>query len=80
MERHSDAWATPSGLEIFVVRSGSDTPDQIARLVEGLRQCYAHFGDWTVKPAPLYFERVLKEYLADYDLEEDENGEGNEEE
>ena len=80
MERHSDAWATPSGLEIFVVRSGSDTPDQIARLVEWLRQCYAHFGDWTVKPAPLYFERVLKEYLADYDLEEDENGEGNEEE
>jgi hypothetical protein len=79
MERHSDAWATPSGLEIFVVRSGSDTPDQIARLVEWLRQCYAHFGDWTVKPAPLYFERVLKEYLADYDLEDDENGEGNEE-
>jgi hypothetical protein len=80
MEHHNDAWTTPMGLEIFVVRSGGDAPDQVARLVEWLRQCYAHFGDWTVKPAPLYFERVLKEYLADYDLEEDEGVESNEEE
>jgi len=79
MERHSGAWTTPTGVEIFVVRSGGDKPDQIAQLVEWLRQCYAHFGEWTIKPAPLHFERVLKEYLADYDLEEDDGGESNEE-
>ena len=55
-----------------------DHPEEIACLVEWLRQCYAHFGEWTIKPAPLHFERVLKEYLADYDLEEDEGGEDNE--
>jgi hypothetical protein len=80
MERHSDAWTTPTGVEIFVVRPGGDNPDQIAQLVEWLRQCYAHFGEWTIKPAPLHFERVLKEYLADYDLEEEEGEESSEEE
>jgi hypothetical protein len=79
MERHTDAWTTPTGLEICVVRAGDDEPDQIAQLVEWLRQCYAHFGDWTTKPAPLYFERALKEYLADYELEEDEHSEEDEE-
>src|SRR5918999_2036762 len=78
MERHSAAWTTPRGVELFVVRPGDNKPDQIACLVEWLRQCYAHFGEWTIKPAPLHFERVLKEYLADYDLEEDEGGEDNE--
>jgi len=48
--------------------------------VKWLRQCYAHFGDWTIKPAPLYFERVLKEYLPDYDFEEDDSEDNDEEE
>ena len=80
MERHSDAWATPTGLEILVVRPHRDNPDQVARFVEWLRQCYAHFGAWTLKPAPLFFERVLKEYIADYSLGEDEDQEGEEDE
>lgn len=75
MKVHTDAWTTPAGVEIVVVRAGGDQPDQVARLVEWLRQCYAHFGEWTTKPAPLYFERALKEYLADYDLDEEEGGE-----
>ena len=37
-----------------VVRANGDDPDQIARLVEWLRQRHAHFGDWTIKPAPLF--------------------------
>lgn len=77
---HKKAWTTPIGVEIVVVRPGSDQPDQVARLVEWLRQCYVHFGEWTVKPAPLYFERVLKEYIADYDLEEGEDEEDSEKE
>jgi len=50
------AWATPTGVEICVVRANDENPDYIARLVEWLRQCYAHFGEWTAKPAPLFFE------------------------
>lgn len=80
LSRHTDAWTTPTGLEIVVVRSGDDTPDQVARLVEWLRQCYAHFGEWTAKPAPLFFESALKQHLADYELEEDEAEEEGEEE
>lgn len=79
MERHNDTWTTPVGLEIFVIRTGGDQPDQVARLVEWLRQCYAHFGEWTSKPAPLFFESVLKQYLADYELEEDEDVDDDEE-
>lgn len=74
MDRHNDAWTTPAGLEIFVVRAGSDQPNQVAQLVEWLRQCYTHFGEWTSKPAPLFFESILKQYLADYELEENEPG------
>jgi len=73
MEEFRDAWATPTGLEIVVVRPNGDDPDQVARLVEWLRQCYAHFGEWTTKPAPLFFERVFKEYIADYDFSGDED-------
>ncbi len=80
MEEYSDAWATPAGLEIMVIRPHDDDPDQVARLVEWLRQCYAHFGEWSVKPAPLFFERVLKEYIADYNIEEgDEDQEDDQE-
>lgn len=74
---HTDAWATPTGLEICVVRSGTDQPDQVAAMIEWLRQCYPHIGGWTLKPAPIHFEHALKEYIADYELEEsdDDNSE-----
>ncbi len=74
MKRFAEGWTTPQGVEIFVVRPGDDDPDQIARLVEWLRQCYAHYGDWSIKPAPLFFEGVLKEYISDYGLDESEDG------
>jgi hypothetical protein len=74
---YTGAWLTPNGVEIFVVRSAQEDPDQLARLVEWLRQCYAHFGMWTAKPAPLFFEGVLKEYIADYEYDQEEQeGEG----
>jgi hypothetical protein len=80
LKRHTDAWTTPQGVEFVVIRPGRDRPDQLARLLEWLRQCYAHFGEWSIKPAPLFFERTLKEYLADYTLEDDEGDEDAEEE
>lgn len=75
----TDAWMTPSGLEIVVVRTGKDTPEQTARLVAWLRQCYEHFGAWTLKPAPLFFEGVLKEYLADFEIEDEDIATGSQE-
>lgn len=73
LEPYTRGWSTPIGVEFVVVRSNGEDPDQIASLVEWLRQCYLHIGDWTNKPAPLYFDTMLKKYLADYDLDmEDE--------
>jgi hypothetical protein len=73
LEPYTQGWSTPIGVEFVVVRSNGEDPDQIASLLEWLRQCYLHIGDWTNKPAPLYFDTMLKKYLADYDLDmEDE--------
>jgi hypothetical protein len=70
------AWTTPTGLEIVVVKADpNESPDLVAQVVEWLRTVYVHIGDWTAKPAPLHFESTLKEYLADYELEESEAGE-----
>ena len=67
------AWSTPLGVEFTVVRAASgEDPERLVTLVESLRTLYLHTGDWTIKPAPLFFESVLKEYIADYDLEFDE--------
>ena len=44
----------------------------LVTFIESLRTLYVHTGDWTIKPAPLFFESVLKEYIADYALEFDE--------
>ena len=71
------AWSTPSGVEFTVVRTApSESPDQLAKFVESLRSLYLHTGDWTSKPAPLFFETVLKEYLSDYSLEEEDGEAG----
>jgi hypothetical protein len=59
-------------VEFVVVRSDGEDPDQVASLVEWLRQCYLHIGDWTNNPAPLYFDSQIKKYLADYDLDEED--------
>jgi hypothetical protein len=71
VEPYTNAWSTPSALEIVVIRSGKDDPFQTAQLTAWLRHCYAHFGAWTTKPAPLFFESVLKQYVADFELPDD---------
>lgn len=68
----TDAWSTPSGVEFTVVRTAAGaTADQVVQVVEWLRTLFEHMGDWSTKPAPLYFERALAEYLADFDTQED---------
>lgn len=69
---YKDAWATPNAVEFTVAKTArGESPDQLVQFVEWLRTLYAHIGDWTTKPAPLFFDGVLKDYLADYDLDED---------
>ncbi len=73
---YTGAWSTPDAVELTVVRAApGESPDDVARFVEWLRTLCQHVGDWTTKPPPLHFEAALKDYLADYDFEEeDEEG------
>jgi hypothetical protein len=75
------AWSTPTAVEFTVVRTmPGETPEQVAQLVEWLRTLYEHVGDWTTKPAPLFFETALKEYLADYDLDDEDSADEDDDE
>jgi hypothetical protein len=69
----TDAWSTPVAVELTVLRAAAgETPEQLTQYVEQLRTLFGHVGDWTTKPAPLFFENALREYLADFTLDEEE--------
>lgn len=75
-EPYTGQWATPNPLEIVVtLRQEQDNPDNIAGFVESLRYGYGHFNEWTILPAPLFFERVVRDYISEFTLEEDEETE-----
>jgi hypothetical protein len=62
-----DQWPTPNPLEIVVtLRQADDNPDELALLVESLRYSFGHYSDWTSLPAPLFFERVVRDYISDF--------------
>ena len=64
-------WPTPNPLEIVVsLRQASDDPDRLAELVERLRYGFGHYSEWTSLPAPLFFERVVREYISDFSEED----------
>lgn len=65
-------WPTPNPLELVVAfKQEDDSPDAIAELVEGLRFGYGHYGEWSSLPAPLFFERVVRDYVAEFKNEEE---------
>jgi pPIWI_RE module N-terminal domain/RNaseH domain of pPIWI_RE/MID domain of pPIWI_RE len=71
-----DQWPTPNPLEIVVtLRQPQDDPDCIASLVESLRYSFGHYSEWTVLPAPLFFERVVRDYISEFAIK-DEDTEG----
>ncbi len=71
---YTGQWATPNPLEIVVtLRQEQDNPDNIAGFVESLRYGYGHFNEWTRLPAPLFFERVVRDYISAFHLEEEED-------
>lgn len=62
-----DNAALPGGLEVTVVHSSDALkPDSLVSLVMGLRLGYAHYDDWTALPAPLFFERKVRDYVIRY--------------
>lgn len=71
-EAFTGHWPTPNPLELVVAyKQEADDPDAIAELVEGLRFGYGHYGAWSSLPAPLFFERVVRDYIADFKNEEE---------
>lgn len=72
----TDYWPTPNPLEIVVtLHQPGDNPDQLAALVESLRYSFGHYGDLAALPAPLFFERVVRDYISEFAIEEDEDAE-----
>jgi hypothetical protein len=67
---------TPNPLEIVVtLRQENDNPDRLASLVESLRYSFGHYSDWSSLPAPLFFERVVRDYISEFAIVEDEETE-----
>ncbi|MDJ0536878.1 MAG: RNaseH domain-containing protein [Xenococcaceae cyanobacterium MO_207.B15] len=73
---YTDQWATPNPLEIVVtLLQEEDNPDNIAGFIESLRYGYGHFNEWTKLPSPLFFERVVRDYISAFKLQEGEETE-----
>ena len=56
----------PSSMDITVLYSPNVSPIDIATLAMGLRVGYAHYDDWTMLPAPLFFARKIDDYIIKY--------------
>lgn len=64
-------WPTPNPLEIVVtLRQAGDDPDRLAELIEHLRYGFGHYAEWTTLPAPLFFERVVRDYISGFSIED----------
>ena len=66
-------WPTPNPLEIVVtLHQPGDNPDDLAALAESLRYGFGHYSDWTALPAPLFFERVVRDYISDFAIADED--------
>lgn len=64
-------WPTPNPLEMVVaLRQADDNPDKLAALVESLRYGVGHYSESTALPAPIFFERVVRDYISEFQFEE----------
>jgi hypothetical protein len=71
-EPYTDQWPTPNPVEIVVtLRGADDDPDRIAEFVESLRHGFGHYAEWTSLPAPLFFERVVRDYICGFAVKDD---------
>ena len=42
----------------------------MAELAEHLRYGFGHYSEWTILPAPLFFARVVRDYISGFALDE----------
>jgi hypothetical protein len=40
--------------------------------VESLRYSFGHYSEWTTLPAPLFFERVVRDYISEFVIEDED--------
>ncbi|MCT7992569.1 RNaseH domain-containing protein [Laspinema olomoucense] len=65
---------TPNPLEIVItLKQPDDDCDRLAGLVESLRYSFGHYDDWSSLPAPLFFERVVRDYISEFALDNLDN-------
>lgn len=58
-----------ASMDITILHCPTDvTPVDLATLTMGLRVGYAHYPDWTLLPAPLFFVRKIDDYIIKYPL------------
>ncbi len=62
--------SSPLKLVVAFEQEG-DKPDAIAELVEGLRFGYGRYDKWSSLPVPLFFERVVRDHVAEFTNEEE---------
>ncbi|MBO1047773.1 MAG: RNAseH domain-containing protein [Dolichospermum sp. DEX182a] len=68
-----DKYPTPNPLEIVVtLRQEEDNSDDLAAFVESLRYGFGHYKEWSTLPAPLFFERVVRDYISEFSIIDDE--------
>lgn len=73
LQPYVDKWSNPNPLEIVVtLRQEGDNPNQLAALVESLRCGFGHYSGWTTLPALLFFERVVRDYISAFALQDEE--------
>jgi hypothetical protein len=77
----TERWPSPNPLEIVVtLRQPDDNPDELAALVESLRYGFGHYAESTALPAPLFFERVVRDYISEFAINDNEPEDDPEEE
>ncbi|WP_216319266.1 RNaseH domain-containing protein [Deinococcus aestuarii] len=73
LKPHVKGYATPEALEVSVIAPGSLSLEGAVHLVSKLRRRYAHYDGWTKLPAPLFFSHLVKDYVPDYELGDEED-------
>ena len=71
-------YPTPNPLEMVVtLRQENDDPDRIAALVESLRYGLGHFSDWVALAVPIFFERVVRDYISEFSIHDKDEDDDN---
>lgn len=79
---HTGQWPTPNAIEFVIgLCDAGDDPEKLATFCDALRGLSLHYDDTTSLPVPLFFERVVRQYITKFALNdaESKDSEDNEE-